>query len=55
MQELEARRLQVGEARIKAVEAERSRLIAEVRTAMANGLRQTAPSRSSLHSVGWDS
>lgn len=43
LQELAERRTQVGEARIKEVEAEWPRLIAEVRTAMAAGVAPDDP------------
>lgn len=43
LEELEARRARIGEARIKEVEAEWPRLIEEVRTAMSNGVAPDHP------------
>jgi DNA-binding transcriptional MerR regulator len=48
MQELEERRKQVGEERIKQVEAEWPILIAEVRTAIANGVAPDSPTAQQL-------
>lgn len=48
MQELEERRVEVGEERIKQVEAEWPRLIEEVRTAIADGISPESPAAQQL-------